>query len=472
MNPSLYPSFPIMVVDDENIILSCIEQSLVRAGLNNIITCQDSKLVVEMLESSQVETILMDLGMLHHNGKDLLTMISTKYPEIPVILITGQANIEYVTKCMQFGAFDYIIKPVDKGRLITAIKHAIAFRELKRENKVLKQYYLTDSVKKSDELFSEIITNNKKMLSLFQYVKSISKSMQPVLITGETGTGKELIAKAIHGLSEVRGPFTPVNLAGLDDNIFSDKLFGCKREASMGSDSDENSNGMVEYAAEGTLFLDEIGDLSLSSQAKLLRLLQEGEYLPSGKNLCQKADVRIITSTNRNLWTLQRQGKFRKDLLYRLLTHQVQVPSLRERMDDLPFLIDHFLTQASRALSKKKPTPAKELITLLKTYTFPGNVRELKSMAFDAVTRHKYGVLSMNAFKTHIDRHLQQNDNSVKQVDMVCITFPKRLPTLKQSAGQLISEAMKRSNGNQSVASRLLGISQQALSKRLKNMSV
>ncbi|TET65786.1 MAG: sigma-54-dependent Fis family transcriptional regulator [Candidatus Aminicenantes bacterium] len=338
----------------------------------------------------------------------------------------------------------------------------------------LKTGYSKDEIEdmiKRPEAFAEIITNSKEMLAIFLYIESISQTFLPVLITGETGVGKELIARSIHSLSGLKGPFVAINVAGLDDNLFSDAIFGHIKGAFTGAD--KVRRGLVEKASGGTLFLDEIGDLSLVSQAKLLRLLQEREYLPLGQDEPKKTDVRIVTATNQDLWALQRVGKFRKDLNFRLRIHHIYVPPLRERMDDIPLLMDHLLGEAARALNKKKPTLPKEVFKLLGTYSFPGNVRELQTMVFDAVSRHKARILSLEVFKSHIAREYKDSTvpAEVQLEETALLTFSTKLPSIKQATQLLVAEAMKRADGNQSVAARILGISHQALSKRLKSES-
>jgi DNA-binding NtrC family response regulator len=307
------------------------------------------------------------------------------------------------------------------------------------------------------------------MRSIFQYIEAIAASPRPVLITGETGVGKELAAKAVHTLSKRNGAFVPVNVAGLDDHVFADTLFGHKKGAF--TDAREARSGLIERAAGGTLFLDEIGDLSTTSQVKLLRLLQEGEFFPLGSDVAKRSDARTVVATNQNLDALLSSGQFRKDLYYRLCDHQIHIPPLHSRREDLPVLVEHFLEKASKTLAKKKPTPPAELITLLSTYHFPGNIRELESMIFDAVSSHQSGMLSMDVFKAHIivKHPIAAADSADPTPEKgKSISFSHQLPTLKQIEQLLIDEAMKRSNGNQSIAALSLGITRQALNKRLK----
>ena len=468
MNESIYPHFPVMMVDDEAQAINSFEMTLRSANMNNFIRCHDSRDVMSLLSSQEIEVMLLDLRMPHISGEELLPMITADYPEIPVVVVTGSNDIDTAVKCMQQGAFDYILKPVEKSRLIGGVKRAVELRELQRENQLLKAHFLSDKLERP-EAFAEIITASTAMRSIFQYIEAVSNSPRPVLITGETGVGKEMVAKAVHKLSNRKGDFVPVNVAGLDDHVFADTLFGHKKGAF--TDAREARSGLIEQAVGGTLFLDEIGDLSTTSQVKLLRLLQEGEFFPLGSDVAKRSSARIVVATNQNVDALQSSGQFRKDLYYRLCDHQIHIPPLRSRREDLPLLAEHFLEKASKILDKNKPTPPAELITLLSTYHFPGNIRELESMIFDAVSSHKSGKLSMDLFKAHISKAHPfsgiDSEDSIPQKHAL-IGFSDQLPTLKQIEQLLIDEAMKRSNGNQSIAALSLGISRQALNKRLK----
>lgn len=466
MSEAVNPGLPIFVVDDEEAILLSIDTSLRMAGLNNIITCKDSRKVMDLLKGQPIEMMLLDLTMPHLHGEELLDMVRGEFPEIPIIIITGTVEVETAVRCMKSGAFDYVIKPLEEGRLVKAVSQALTFKGLKRENLALKERILSDTLE-YPEAFAAIITNNKKMLSLFKYIETIAATPQPILITGETGVGKELIANAIHKVSGLTGPFTAVNVAGLDDHTFSDTLFGHVKGAFTGADRDRN--GLVEQAAGGTLLLDEIGDLSHASQVKLLRLLQEGEYLPLGRDTPKYSNARVLTATNQDLWASQKEGKIRKDLFYRLGTYHIHIPPVRDRMDDIPLLVEHFLEEASATLNKKRPTPPRELFTLLSTYSLPGNVRELRSLVFDAVSRHTSKMLSLEVFKSYIKKEGKGHPApELEKEDKTPISFSGKLPTIKQTTELLINEALKRSRGNQTIAAQILGISQPALSKRLK----
>jgi len=286
-----------------------------------------------------------------------------------------------------------------------------------------------------------------------------------VLVTGETGTGKELLALAIHRLSGRSGEFVPVNVAGLDDTLFSDTLFGHRKGGFTGADRDRP--GLIERASGGTLFLDEIGDLAAQSQIKLLRLLQEGRYYPIGSDMQKASDARIVLATNRDIHTMQEKGEFRKDLYFRLRTHHIHLPPLRKRREDIPTLVDHFLSKAAESLGRNKPTPPKELRALLGTCEFPGNIRELEGMVFDAVSRHRSGVLSLDSFKEKLGDGGQGDEDQPRRQEAK-IVFSDSLPSLSEAEETLIDEALRRAQGNQSVAARMLGLSRRALNNRLR----
>ncbi len=472
MSKTRFASHPVLLVDDEPEILHSYKMTLRSRGITHILCCEDSREVMPLLAKEKISLILLDLSLPFISGEELLPMITEDFPDVPVIVITGKNDVATAVQCMKAKAFDYIIKPVERSRLVSMVRKAIEIRQLQAENSKLKDYLLSEEVK-YPEAFSEIITKNKAMQALFGYVWAISESPQPLLITGETGVGKELMTKAAHALSRRHGPFVPVNVAGIDDHAFSDTLFGHLKGAFTGAH--RVRRGLVEKASGGTLFLDEIGDLRPDSQIKLLRLLQEREYFPLGSDAPKTTDARIIVATNRQLHALQRSGRFRKDLYYRLKVHHFHIPPLRKRLDDLPLLITHFLGEASKSLGKKTPTYSEELITLLTNYHFPGNVRELKTMIYDAVSYHQSKTLSMNRFKTHIDQERNTRTPETKphspRGDKSFTGF-ESLPTLKQANRHLIAEAMKRSNNNQSMASRLLGISRQTLIRQLKVVDI
>ena len=399
MNSSKFPTSPILLVDDEEQTLFSVSTLLNSEGIDNIVVCQESRDVMSLLSKQDFFVIVLDMLMPSPSGRELLPMIIRDFPDIPVIIITAIDEVDMAVDCMKIGAFDYLVKPTVDVDLIPRIKRAIKFREMHDENIRVKQYLLSNA-QRNPEAFAEMTTRSHLMRSIFQYIEAIADSPLPILITGETGVGKELIAKAVYKLSNRTGEFVLITVAGLDDHLFSDTLFGHQKGAFTGADGARK--GLIEQASGGMLFLDEIGDLKIDSQVKLLRLLEEGKYYPLGADIPKRADAKIIVATNRDVESLIETEQFRKDLYYRLQAHHIHVPPLRERRDDIPILLDYFLEEAAEAFGKKKPTPPKELLTLLSTYHFPGNIRELEGMVFDAVGRHRSGVLSTDSFKDKI----------------------------------------------------------------------
>jgi len=473
MSRQLYPDLPILIVDDEKAALDSFEMSLYSSGYSNLVTCDDGRRVMDMLEERQFSIILLDLIMPHIGGHDLLLKIKARHPRIPVIIITAVSDISSVVKCIRNGATDYILKPVDRDEISNRIKNALELSELEQENARLRDGLLDGTLEHPEE-FEHIVTRNAKMLSIFKYCEAVARTSKPMLITGETGTGKELIARAVHRLSGRKGEFVGVNIAAFDDAVFADSLFGHVRGAFTGADKPRM--GLVEKACGGTLFLDEIGDLSQASQVKLLRLLQEQEYFPVGSDVAKKANIRIVASTLKDLAALKRHGTFREDLYYRLTAHHVDLPPLRDRLDDVPALLDHFLELEAAEMGKPVPTYHPELVNLLRTYRFPGNIREFKAMIGDAVSRHQSRMLSSATFREHMnaeeaadEEHLPAaRPSGLEGIEFPLDDLPRLKDTLTLVSDLLIDKAMEKAGGNQSAAARILGISQQSLSQKLK----
>jgi two-component system nitrogen regulation response regulator GlnG len=410
---------------------------------------------------------VLDLTMPHISGQALLEQVTGDYPDVPVILMTATNDLETAVQCMRTGASDYLVKPVEESRLVSAVKRALELRTLRAEVLSLKERLLAETPHQR-EAFAEIITQSQAMFAIFRYLEAIAPSPQPVLITGETGTGKELVARALHRLSARPGELVAVNVAGLDDTMFSDTLFGHTRGAFTGAD--QAREGLITSTAEGTLFLDEIGDLSVASQVKLLRLLQDGTFYPLGADRPRQSRTRIVCATNADVAQRVSAGTFRKDLYYRLRTHHLDLPPLRARRGDLPLLVRHFVVQAARVLGKAAPTEPPALYQLLNTYSFPGNVRELEALVFDAVARHQGTTLSLQSFKEAITGapRLAASTPPEESPTALRAWFPEQLPTLKAVEEALLTEALSRAGGNQGVAAGLLGLSRPALNKRLR----
>jgi two-component system nitrogen regulation response regulator GlnG len=457
-------TLPVLLVDDESQILRSTALALRTAGIANVVTLSDSREVLPYLADNPVAAALIDLNMPHMGGETLLGQLAEQHPEIPVIIMTAANEIELAVRCMRAGAVDYLVKPVERTRLISAVHRAVETRSLRDEIDSLRTGLLSRRLK-NPASFAHIVTENESMQDLFCYIEAISRTSQPVLITGETGTGKELFARAVHLASGRTGEFVAVTVSGLDDTTFSDTLFGHKKGAFTGAES--KREGLIASAQNGTLFLDEIGDLSIPSQVKLLRLLQEREYYPLGEDQPRMSNARVVVATNVDLKQAIEAGQFRQDLYFRLKPHHIQIPPLRERADDIPALVERFCEKAAQELDIAPPAIPVALYQLLNTYRFPGNVRELEGMVFDAVARQKGGTLGLQSFRTAMGLEQQPEQRGAPAQVQSLFASGDTLPTLKEAEDALVQAALKKADGNQGVAASLLGITRQALNKRL-----
>lgn len=459
-------NYSVLLVDDETAWLHGLSLALERSvGITETTCCNDSRQVLEILGKKRIDLILLDITMPYLTGEELLPQIVENYPEIPVIVLTGINQIDLSVRCMQLGAFDFFVKSVEQQQLIAGIQRAVKMLYLQQENRQLNQRFLSTEFQ-HPEAFSKIISRDPQILSIFKYLEAVATGPHPILILGESGTGKELFAQAVHKIGRPDAPWIALNVAGLDDNVFSDTLFGHVRGAFTGAD--QARSGMIESAANGTLFLDEIGDLSPTSQVKLLRLLQEGEYLPLGADQPRRSDARILLATNIDLQQAIENGTFRRDLYYRLAAHQVTLPPLRQRLGDLPLLIEHLLQKLSADLDKPMPDYPPELAVLLGTHHFPGNIRELEGLLANALGTHRKGTLSLAGIRKQIGNPTQAAPTSASAETEQKLLFTDTLPSLEEAGQLLVEEAMRRAQGNQTIAASLIGISRPGLSKRLK----
>jgi DNA-binding NtrC family response regulator len=461
VNSLPFPRAPVLIVDDEQSVLESLSDSLESNGITNVRQCRDSGQVMAILGGGEVEVVLLDLAMPHMSGRELLARIREGFPEVPVIIVTATDDVSTAVECMKGGAFDYMVKAIEEMRLVSGVRRAIEIRGLRREYRDLSTQLLRNRLR-HPRAFAAMVTRDRAMQALFLLAESIARTSEPVKIIGETGVGKNLLARAIHEASEREGALVEVNVAGLDDTMFADTLFGHLKGAFTGAI--DSRDGLVRKAGGGTLFLDEIGDLSPASQIKLLRLLDTREYYPLGSDLPRRTDARVVVATNRDLRGLVAEGRLRRDLFFRLATHELVIPPLRERRGDLALLLDHFVDQAARALSRDKPLVPPQVLSLVNAYDFPGNVREMRSMVFDAVSRQSSDELPVEPFKAVIGGAPSSGNRDPEEPPV----FAARLPTLRQAKEALISEALKRSQGNQSIAAGLLGISHQALNQWLR----
>jgi DNA-binding NtrC family response regulator len=395
MGKKLFPELPILMVDDEKHFLNSLDFELRSKGITNVECCQDSRDVMPKIKERKYSVILLDVLMPYISGDELLPDIVAKYPDIPVIVITAFPDAKTARDCMEKGAFECLTKPIDTRELIRTIHETLDLKDTHKEIILHKKQLFSDNSCKEKSL-PNVITCCKEMLSICQTIGLVAFTSRPVLVMGETGVGKEFLAREIHKQSHRRGKFIPFDTTGLNNELFTSLLFGYRKKISNGSLA--LIEGKMEEARNGTLFIKEIGNLSLESQAKLFRVLQDREYYPVGSNTLKSSRARIIAATTRNFSALIQIGDFRYDLYNHLKAHEIHIPPLRERKEDIPLLVDHFLGKASVKAGIEKPALPSDLLPLLEKYNFPGNVGELKKMVNDAVSSHKSGILSTDAF--------------------------------------------------------------------------
>ncbi len=453
---------PIVLVDDEEEILFSSKTQLRLAGIEPVVTMNDGRQLMDFLANQGAALVLLDLMMPKCSGEELLKEVLLRYPEIQVIIMTANQDIDRAVACIKEGAADYLVKPVENSRFIAAVRQVLEVRRLRQELGSLKRVLFSEK-DVVNEAFSPILTQSKTMQRVFHYAEAIAVSNEPVLVMGETGVGKELMVTAVHQLSGRSGPLVAVNVAGLDDTMFSDTLFGHKKGAYSGAT--EARKGLIHHAQGGSLFLDEIGDLTPQSQVKLLRLIQERRYYPLGADLAQHTDARILCATHCNLNTRMQENCFRPDLYFRLSSHQIVIPALRERKEDIPLLTRHFLQEAAAGMKKSIPPLSHELFNLLYSYEFPGNIRELRAMLYDALARHQTGELTLPGFQggTGLGTSTLPTGDAPPG-----ITLHGRLPTIEEAETFLMAAALERAHGNKSLAATLLGITRQTLNNKLR----
>ena len=453
----------ILIVDDDAGFLESIRRMLITNDCTNVLMLNDSRKVISELDRGGISAVLLDWIMPHVTGAELLDRIVGWYPNIPVIIMTAVADTETVVKCINQGAFDYINKPIDENRLLSCLRKAIMVSAYEERVRCLTAY-LQGAPLLRPEIFSDIITCSSKMQGVLKTIESVAPTSGPILISGETGVGKELVARAIHRASNLTGKFIPVNVASLDDEMFSDTLFGHVKGAYTGAT--DARDGLVCQAAGGTLFFDEIGDLGHESQVKLLRLLQEQEYFRIGSDVVQKCKARIVAASNRNFEEMRAKGQFRQDLFFRVCGYQIHIPSLRERPEDIPLLVGHYVNKMAEELGKKPPLIPQVVLQALQEHLFIGNVRELINMVRQAVTLSNNKSLSIEDFPG-LSAASSYNLRVIKdKIYRIQATF-ESFPSLEDVELLVIEEALHATEGNKVLAARMLGISRTTLLKKL-----
>ena len=366
-----------MVVDDETVIREGL-QRILEGERYAVDTCKSGHIAIEMLQQKDYDLIITDLKMPGMNGIEVLKAVKTLQPDVPVIMITGYATVDTAVDAMKNGAFDYIAKPFTPDQIQEKVEKAFEQRNVN-----LDEFYLKKEII-SHHGFNQFIGESKEMQKVYRRIIQVASTDSTVLVTGESGTGKELVARAIHNNSPRRElPFVAVDCSSLAENLLESELFGHVKGSFTGAV--QTKMGLFKVADNGTLFLDEVSNISLSTQAKLLRVLQERQVTPIGGTQPLPINIHLVAATNRNLKTMVGEGSFREDLYFRLNIIPIELPPLRERKGDVPFLIFHFLTKYTTEIGKEIRGIAPDAMELLKNYSYPGNVRELENTIERAV---------------------------------------------------------------------------------------
>jgi len=442
----------ILVSDDDRTIRVTLKLILERNGYEVALASSPEE-ALDFLQLNTPELILMDMSYSAkvdvEEGLELLKRSKSLHPDVPVILMTAWGSISLAVRGMQAGAFDFITKPWDNGVLMERIKTALELTSKDAPK---------DADSLSSDLFSRcgIVGRSPALLSIFKTVRRIAPTNASVLITGESGTGKELIAEAIHRASRrFQGPFVKVNLGGIATSLFESEMFGHRKGAFTDAVSDRI--GRFKAADGGTIFLDEIGELDLSCQVKLLRVLQEHTFEPLGETKPQKVDVRVVSATNADLRDMVKTRTFREDLFYRINLINIHLPALRERREDIPLLVRHFVSCQSKANGLPEPKVSSGALDYLSTLPFPGNIRELKNLVERTLLISEKETLTADDFKACGE------DSSVP------LSGETTLGGVERST---IVQALKDCGGNVSRAAVRLGLSRQALYRRMEKYGI
>ncbi len=447
----------ILIVDDEVDALDLMEELFLKHGYETF-TARNGMEALAIINEQEPDILISDMVMPEMDGIKLLEVIGKKYPDISVIMITAHGTIETAVETMKKGAKDYILKPLRLDEILAKVETISQLKSLMKEN-----LYLREKLSQKYN-FNNIIGKNRKMLELFDLIKDIAKTGSTVLINGESGTGKELIANAIHFNSDrIKKPFVKVNCGVLAENLLESELFGHVKGSFTGAIRDKM--GRFEIANGGTIFLDEIGDISPNMQLKLLRVLQEGEFERVGGTETIKVDVRIIAATNRDLNNMMMKGEFRQDLYYRLNVIPLEVPPLRERKDDIPLLITHFLDKFVKQFKKKIESIDDDVMKCLQYYNWQGNIRELENLLERAVVLNKSGKLTLKDFPPYV---VQQEGDI--QVDLDA--DGNLIDIVDSYEKQIILKALRENNYNKLRTAEKLGIHRSTFMSKLKKYEI
>ncbi len=445
---------PILVVDDDVGLLSSIKATLVSSGIPEPALVSDGRRVMDLVREHRFMLVFLDLVMPHINGMEVLQQIKKEFPEIECVIVTATDDVSSAVQAMQYGAYDYLVKPLNSEKLIIVINRALERYNL-RQGLALFEKKQSFSDLKNPQAFTDMIAEDESMALVFHQAESVAPTDYSVVISGESGTGKEMLARIIHELSNrSNGPFFAVNMGAFSRTLFEDEFFGHTKGAYTGAVSEKK--GFFEAARGGTLFLDEITELEPSLQGKLLRVLQESELYRLGSTRLENVDVRIVAATNRDINGEIEDGRFRADLFYRLNMCHIKVPPLSERKKDILPLARHFLKIHALKNEKEIDSLSQDLAGRLLEYPFPGNVRELENIMAAAILLEKGKALTLSSVST-----LLANSEPGQGCNQELIT----LSELEKLHIQKVLEAM---NGNRTRAAKTLGIGLRTLQRKIK----
>ncbi|GER92748.1 Fis family transcriptional regulator [hot springs metagenome] len=443
--------FKILVAEDEEITLKHLVNTLKKEGYD-VLGTKNGREALDAMSKEQFDVLITDIKMPEMNGIELLGRAKEIDPEIEVMIITGFGSIGSAVEAMKKGAYDYITKPFDLDELIIKVRNIHERKVLRKENKALKAYFAMNKR-------VSIIAKSKSMQHILETVENIKDSDCNVLITGETGVGKSLIAKIIHFTSRRQNmPFLSINCATLTEELLASELFGHERGAFTGAV--RSKQGLVEVADKGTLFLDEISEMTTNLQAKLLKVIEEGEFYRVGGTRPIKVDVRFIAATNQDVRTAIQEGRFREDLYYRLNVMEIFIPPLRDRREDIEPLANYLLKKHLLEANKKIKGFTKEAMDVLMNYSFPGNVRELENIIERAIILEK----------TDMIRH--ESLPQTLRVFHIETFEPEKIKPLNEITKEYAERIVEFFGGNKSKAAEVLGISRTSLWRILKGEEI
>lgn len=448
----------ILIVDDEKLIRWSLGEKLSEWKLE-VVDAEDGKSALQLAEEETPDLVMLDVKLPDKKGTDVLKEFKKKWPGLPVIMITAFGVIDDAVTAMRRGAYDFITKPIDYTKLQSTIKNALEAASLKKEIAFYKE-------KEKDQFDpSQIVASSEKMQQVLKMIKKIAESEASIiLLQGESGTGKDLLAQAIHHLSRRKqSPYLAINCSAIPENLLESELFGYEKGAF--TDAKQQKKGLVELADEGTLFLDEISTLNINLQAKLLRFLETHTFKRVGGLKDIEVDIRVIAATNQDLEEASLEGKFRKDLFYRLNVCPVYIPPLRERKGDIKILAKHFISQYNLKFRKNIKGLRKEAQKLFLEYEWPGNVRELKNALERAMIFEDDSSISTQYLPIRLNGHSSLQKRSSEE-------FPGKDLSLPGMEKKLLVKALNQANGNKTEAARLLNITRDTLRYKIKKLNI